>query len=496
MTVEKTKKILVIGAGLGGISAAISCANRGYHVTVLEKNDKIGGKLNIQTINGFSFDLGPSILTLPTMFERLFSEAGKKMHDYFDIIALDIHWRNFFEDHPVIDLYADMDKTAHHLDEIQKGSGKEFTKFMEYSKRQYDIIKQCYFDKATDTPIQMLLRHNWLDLIAKLDIFRSMHKGTHSFFTNKYMIDVFDFFIKYVGSSAYNAPGFMNLMPYVQFGYGLWYAKGGMYNIAKGFARLMEELGITLRTNTEIVQVKTEHDRVTDIITKEGETFACDILVSNMEVVPAYKRLFNKGYSFLKRYRKFEPACSGLVMHLGVDKIYSQLAHHNFFFSGNQKVHFSSVFNKHELPKDPTLYVVAPVRSDNSIAPEGCDVIKVLPHIPHLLGGRSYTHNDYLALGERVLDKLERMGLNDLRKHIVVKDILTPCDIEKMYYSNGGSIYGVVSDHKKNFAFKCPKKSPHYKNCFFVGGSVNPGGGMPMVLQSGYSAAQIIKKQF
>jgi diapolycopene oxygenase len=139
---------------------------------------------------------------------------------------------------------------------------------------------------------------------------------------------------------------------------------------------------------------------------------------------------------------------------------------------------------------------VAPVRSDNSIAPKGCDVIKVLPHIPHLLGGRSYTHEDYIALGEKVLDKLERMGLKDLRKHIVVKDILNPFDIEKMYYSNGGSIYGVVSDHIKNFAFKCPKRSKHHENCFFVGGSVNPGGGMPMVIQSGYSTAQMIKEQF
>ena len=181
-----------------------------------------------------------------------------------------------------------------------------------------------------------------------------------------------------------------------------------------------------------------------------------------------------------------------LIIDLGLDCRYEQLAHHNFFFSDNQKQHFKSVFHEKKLPDNPTIYLVAASKTDPTVAPEGCDCLKILPHIPHLNKKHMYTQEDYLAFKERIIDRLKTMGLADLRKHIVFEHAWTPLDIQREYYSNKGSIYGVVSNRTKNFAFKAPKQSTRYDNLFFVGGSVNPGGGMPMVVLSGLNTARKI----
>jgi diapolycopene oxygenase len=215
------------------------------------------------------------------------------------------------------------------------------------------------------------------------------------------------------------------------------------------------------------------------------EVLAADLIVSNMEVIPAYERLFKDGAEEAKRLQRFAPSCSGLVLHLGVNRVYPQLAHHNFFYSGDASRHFDAIFHRNKLSEDPTIYLVAPVKTDPSQAPAGCEVIKVLPHIPHLHPDNPLPQEEYLAFRQRVLDKLERMGLTDLRRHIVCEEYWTPHDIQSRYYSNRGAIYGVVSDRRKNLGFKAPQRSRRFKNLYFVGGSVNPGGGMPMVTLSG-----------
>jgi diapolycopene oxygenase len=190
--------------------------------------------------------------------------------------------------------------------------------------------------------------------------------------------------------------------------------------------------------------------------------------------------------------KQLEPACSGLIIDIGLKVQYSQLAHHNFFFSDDQKAHFKSVFQKYELPADPTIYLVAASRSDPTVAPAGCDCLKILPHIPYIRDEAPLTREDYLNFKERVYDKLERMGLKDLRKNIAFEHVWTPLDIREQYSSNRGSIYGVATDRFRNFAFKAPAQSGVYPNMFFVGGSVNPGGGMPMVVLCGQTVCDKI----
>jgi len=317
-----------------------------------------------------------------------------------------------------------------------------------------------------------------------------MHGGLKRFLKTPHMRDIFDYFIKYVGSSAYHAPAFMNCLPTIQFRYDLWYVDGGLYNIALGLQSLLSDLGITVCLNSEVTEIRKEGGRVTGIVVAGGQFHPADIVVSNMEVIPAYERLLGEDKVFMRSLERFEPACSGLVVELGLDIQYPRLAHHNFFFSGNQREHFYTVFRKRQLPPDPTIYLVAASKTDPTVAPPGCDCLKILPHIPYIDAENPFTHEAYLAFKERVMDKLERMGLEGLRRHVVVEHCWTPLDIRQQYYSNKGSIYGVVADRFRNLAFKAPKQSTKYQNLFFVGGSVNPGGGMPMVVLCGLNVAR------
>ncbi len=492
MTNKQRGKVVVIGAGLGGLSAAISLATIGYEVEIFEKNDKVGGKLNVMKKEGFSFDLGPSILTLPHFFRRLWERAGRRMEDDVPLQRVSPHWRNIFEDGRVIDLYFEPEKMETELLKLgDRRLVRQFRAFLDYAGGQYDLINRGYFEQGLDTTADFSSYYDFKSLLT-MDYWHSMHGSVRRFFKNPYLVDIFDYFIKYVGSSAYRAPGFMNLMPVIQFRYDLWYVQGGMYNLARGLERLARSLGVTIHLNSEVVKINKQPGRVTGLTLADGGIIEAGIIVSNMEVLPACRALLDEDQAFLKKLNKFEPACSGLVLHLGTDKVYPQLAHHNFIYSRNQREHFKTVFQKHRIPQDPTLYVVAPSRTDSTVCPQGGDNIKVLPHIPHLDPNHPTTVQDYLELKERVLDKLERIGLKDLRRHIVVEDMWTPYDIEKNYYSNHGAIYGVVSDRFKNFALKAPKQSTRYSNLYFVGGSVNPGGGMPMVVLCGQNVAKDI----
>lgn len=495
-----TTGVAIIGAGIGGMSAAIMLAQAGLRVAVFEKNARMGGKLNLLEKSGFKFDLGPSILTLPHIFAPLFESDGRTLNDYVDLERVDPQWRNFFEDGTVINLWEHTENMRAELARLPDGANafEDYERFVSYSRQQYEVVERGYLRHGFDH-FSQFIRFYGLHDGRQMDWMHSMSGAIDRRIRNQYLRDIFAYFIKYVGSSAKDSPGFMNLMPNIQLEFGLWYVKGGLYNLARAFERRLAELGVDVHLGCEVTSIERDRDRVTGLRLRsaglgEGSVDA-QFVISNMEVIPASEKLLGHTKAQLKRLRRFEPACSGIVLHLGLDRVYPQLAHHNFFYSRDQSKHFDRVFHEKRLPDDPTIYLVAPTRTDPSQAPAGCDNIKILPHIPYINDKNPYTREDCIQLKELCLDKLERMGLTDLRRHIVVEDFWTPFDIAERYNSNRGAIYGVVCDRTKNFAFKAPKRSKEYRNLFFAGGSVNPGGGMPMVSLSGQHVARMVLEQ-
>ena len=495
---KSEKYVVVVGAGLGGMSAAIMLAQAGFKVTVLEKNDQVGGKLNLLEKQGFKFDLGPSIFTLPQVFRPVFEGGGKRLEDYVSLQRVDPQWRNFFDDGTVVNLHERTEDMRAELSRLGNDVFEEYQNFLAYSRQQYEVIERGYFREGVDTFSQFIKFYGMKEA-RSLDYLNTMSGSIRKRVKNPYLRNIFEYFIAYAGSSPAAAPGVMNLMPNIQLEFGLWYVKGGLYELARAFQKRLAETGVDLRLGCEVRSIEKERDTVVSVLAKPKggplQTFDADYIVSNVEVVPAMERLLMEPRQVVKKMRRFEPSSSGIILHLGLDRVYPQLAHHNFFYSKDQQRNFKRVFREKKLPDDPTIYVAAPTRTDPTQAPPRRDNIKILSHIPYINDKHPYTREDCIALKELCLDKLERMGLTDLRKHIVVEDFWTPFDIEERYASNRGSIYGVVTDRRRNFAFKAPKRSRQYRNMFFVGGSVNPGGGMPMVTLSGQHVARMIEEQ-
>ncbi|AXI00620.1 phytoene desaturase [Sporosarcina sp. PTS2304] len=482
---DNQKRVLVVGGGLGGLSAAISLAQRDYSVVLYEQNDHLGGKLNRLEQDGFGFDLGPSILTMPHIFEKLFADSGKRMVDYVPIVRLEREWRSFFPDGKVLDLYGDLRKMERENKHLSRRDMNDYKKFLRYAKGLYDMTEAGYFKKGLDSTSEVIKEHGVLKSIKGFDLFSTMHGAIDSRVRNPHLRDMLSYFIKYVGSSPYDAPAILNMMIYMQYEQGCWYVPGGMHRLAEGLVQLAEEVGVELYTGIGVRKMRTTGDQITGAELADGRVVEADYYISNMEVIPFYQKMVDCKPSFTKALeRKFEPSSSGLVLHLGVKKSYPQLNHHNFFFSKNLKKQMDKVFVKKQLPDDPTIYLVNTNKTDPSQTVPGHENLKILPHIPYIQDN-PFTPADYAKLEENVLLKLERMGLDGLRENIITRDVWTPHDIERTYGSHRGAIYGTVSDKKKNKGFKNKKQSERFTNLYFVGGTVNPGGGMPMVTLSG-----------
>ncbi len=488
------KSVLIIGGGLGGLSAAISLAQKRYKVSLYEKNDHLGGKVNRLEQDGFGFDLGPSILTMPKVFETLFTNSGKKMKDYVPTIKLDHQWRSFFPDGNVIDLYEDLKDMREQNPSLSDKDIKQYEDLLAYSKKLYDTTENSYF-KGVDDKKDIMEYQGLISTLKGFDLFSTIYQGIDRRISNDQLKDMLSYFIKYVGSSPYDAPAVLNMMIYMQHDQGVWYVPGGLGNLAKGLVQLAEEVGVTFHTGQQITALHYEDGKIIGAALEDGTDLQADYYVSNMEVIPTYEKLIGGNKDYVEKIKKkFEPASSGLIMHLGVKKSYPQLAHHNFFFAEDMKKQMNKIFQRHELPDDPVIYLVNVNKTDPNQAPPGHENLKVLPHIPYIQD-EPFTAEDYERFAEQTLIKLERMGLQDLRQNIVTKDIWTPEDIERAYGSDRGAIYGTLSDRKKNKGFKHPKQSSHYNNLYFVGGTVNPGGGMPMVTLSGQHVADKIVKR-
>jgi len=486
-------KIAVIGGGLGGLSAAIRLSADGHDVTVLEQNERIGGKLNRREMEGYVFDTGPSILTMPWVLEQLFASASKRLSDYVQLVRVEPQWRTFFEDGTELDIAGDLPTLIAQLSRVSERDAAALPAFFQYVARLYHLSSKGFYKKSLGGLSDLRKLHGLPELLA-MDPRHVVNDATERYLADPHLRQLFNFFVMYIGSSPYAAPAIISQLVYVQLGLGIYYVQGGMYQIAEAMGRLLAEQGATVRTDCAVNRVTYEGARATGVELKTGEKIAADVVVCNLEAIPAHRTLLAehpRAQAKVAEFAKYAPTVSGHVLLLGVDKRYEGLAHHNFFFSRDAGREFQDIFEQGRVTEDPTVYVGIASRSDPSQAPAGCDNWFVLTHVPPLRAGESFEpwRNRYRDL---VLDKLERMAAPGLRSHIRCEQHFIPDDLETLYGSNGGSIYGVVSDKKRNGGFKIPSRSDILENLYFVGGTTHPGGGVPMVTLSGQLTADLI----
>ena len=497
MIASKAKQVVVIGSGLGGLAAACTLAARGHRVTLLERSGWLGGKAAQLHSQGYRFDMGPTILTIPSVLGRIFSEAGVDMHERLDLVKLDPQWRCFFDDGGVLDLTADPQTMRENLDAFSPNAktADGYERFLNTSERLHEISDRFFFWKSVggirDTmDLSTTFNAATLGDLLQLRMGRTVAGTVRSHVPDERVAQMIDHFTQYVGSSPDASPAVLCGIAHMQTSEGVWYPRGGTRAVPEALVELAEALGVDARVDSSVKRIATEGGRVTGVETAAGEFLAADAVVSNSDSVLTHEELLEgrPAERFLNR-RKYEPACSGVVLYLGLDKRYEQLLHHDFVFSRDPHEEFDYIYRRGEPAPDPTCYVCAPAITETEVAPPGGEALYVLVHTPYLRDGQDW--NTMLpAYRQVILDKLNRTaGMEDIEQHIVTEQCLTPHDIQSRYHVPHGAIYGLASHGRFFGAFKPANRSPDIEGLYLAGGAAHPGPGMPMVLMSGWIAA-------
>ena len=494
-----TSNTAVIGGGLGGLAAACTLAARGHHVSLFDKNPWLGGKAAQLDQDGYRFDMAPTILTLPSVLKRIFAEAGKDIADYLDLVPLDPQWRCFYTDGSTLDLESDVQKMAAKLDAFasaKPGEGNRYKDFIAHSKHLDKISEDYFFWRSVgsvkDTlDLKTSLKLSTLSDLRALRMGRSVAGTIRGYAKDHRVAQLLDHFTQYVGSSPDASPAVLCGIAHMQVNEGIWYPMGGTRAVPLALEKLARELGVEFHTGTPVAKILTDTSgAVSGLETARGETYRFDSIVSNSDAVRTFDELVGSP-SARRRFngKKYTAACSGVVLYLGLKNRYDHLLHHNFVFSENPEEEFRCIYQDGQPAPDPTAYVCAPAATEPGVAPPGGEALYVLVHTPYLRHYHDWNRM-FPAYRQTILDKLKSTaGLEDIESNITYESALTPQDIHDRYHVLNGAIYGLASHGKWFGAFKPANRSPHVPGLYLGGGSAHPGPGMPMVLMSGWIAA-------
>ncbi len=483
---------LVIGAGLGGLSAAIHLAVAGYAVTVLEKNERVGGKLDIYQQAGYTYDTGPSLFTMPWVVRDLFALAGRNADDYLDIVPVEPTCRYFWDDGTQFDAWQSLPRLLHEIERISPADVNGMLRFLAYASQIYDSVSEPFLYQPF-AGFRSMFNPRLMRDGPRIDAFRTLDQAVQSFFTSPYLRQVFNRYATYNGSSPYLTPATFNVIAFIEFATGGWYIRGGMYRLAEALQQLAGDLGVDVQLNTPVQQLVQQQGRVTGAVTVAGQHHVADVVVANADPRYVYEQMLPTPQPWARRLVQQEPSCSGFVLLLGVARQYEQLAHHSIFFSRDYPGEFAALF-AHGVPAaNPTIYVCTSSITDAEHAPPGHMNMFVLVNAP-ALNGRVNWEREAPAYRDVVLRRLEQMGLHDLRQHITHEVIRTPADLATRYNASAGAIYGLASNNRFAAFLRPPQRARDVANLYFVGGGTHPGGGIPLALLSGRALASIIVK--
>jgi diapolycopene oxygenase len=499
MSLSESKTVGLVGGGLAGLAAACVLAGRGHRVTLFEKNSWLGGKAAVLEERGFRFDMGPTILTIPSVLRRVFAEAGKWIEDYLELVRLDPQWRCFFQDATVLDLYANVQEMAERIETYAPGSGAGYRRFQKFAERMNSITEKFFFYRPVGGMGDMIdlkigFKPSLLADVMAMRMGRSVAGTVRKHVPDHRVAQMLDHFVQYIGSSPEKSPAVLCGIAHMQAAEGVWYPKGGTGAVPKALTRLANELGVDFRTGVDVRRIVTDDRgrKVTGVETATGERIDFDAVVSNCDSVRTHRELLGPNARATKKFdrkRTYEPACSGVVLYLGLRKKYDHLLHHNFVFSRDPEEEFHAIYERGEVTPDPTCYVCAPSRTEPGVAPHGGEALYVLVHTPYLRPHHDW--NTMLPLYRRtILEKLKTTGgMPDIEERIEFESTLTPQDIHERYRVLNGAIYGLASHGKWFGAFKPSNRSKSVRGLYLAGGAAHPGPGMPMVLMSGWIAA-------
>ena len=484
--------VAIIGSGIAGIASAIRLAVQGFAVTVFEKNNYPGGKLTSLSKDGFHFDAGPSLFIQPSNIEELFQLANEPLEPYFKYKPLPVACKYFYEDGTIINAYADKIKFGQ---ELQQKTGEQpvaIKTYLEASEKIYRHIGSIFlnyslhrFDSIKKANILNALTH-----IRAKYLFQTLDQVNAGSFSNAHTVQLFNRYATYSGSNPYKAPGMLSLIPHLEYNEGVFYPEGGMISITNALYQLALKKGVKFYFNTAVDSIIYDKGKVKAVKTAKRETEA-GIIISNMDVYYTYKKLLGDDKTASKLLKQ-ERSSSALIFYWGINREFSNLDLHNIFFSSNYKEEFEYLFTLKKIYADPTIYINITAKCEAGIhAPPGKENWFVMINVPANDG------QDWNVLKQQaralIISKLNRMLQTDLGDFIEVEESLDPVSIDDKTSSYMGALYGTSSNSKNAAFLRHPNFSRTIKGLYFAGGSVHPGGGIPLCLKSAKIVSEIIE---
>lgn len=490
----KNNKVIILGAGLGGLASAVLLSKLGFNVEIYEKNLQVGGKINEFKKQGFRFDTGATLITMPFVLEEYFKCLDYNIEDYLQLISLPVICKYFWLDGTNFTVFNDKKMLGYEM--INKFGEKEYYNFPKLYKYSEKLYKTAY-NKFLNTEFKIT---NYLNLSGLKNLKRFLTNESYNTFITKYLtnpklIQVLDRFTTYNGSSPFLAPRFFTIIPYVEFNFGGWFIKGGIYKLIDFLRKECENRGININYGQEFVHLDHYNGKIVNLyfknnISKEPYKITeFDILVSNFtnneELLPKY----------LYEESDFDWSLSGFILFMGVKGKSEILEHHNILFPNDYYREFDYLFNKKILTNDMTIYISISSKNNPEDAPEGCENWFVLVNSPNLEGTTKWSDLYSTTLKNIILDRIEKYGIK-IKNRVLFYKFFTPEDFLKKYNSEFGSIYGIASNSLKSIFIRPSNKSKLYENLYFVGGNVHPGGGIPLCFLSAKIITKLIAKKY
>jgi phytoene desaturase len=491
------KRVAVVGAGMGGLAAAIRLAAMGFDVEVFEKNDQPGGRMGRIEAEGFTFDTGPSLLLMTDTYRELFSSAGRNLDDHVNLIPLDANYRVNFGDGDSLTLHRTLPELINELERIEPGVAPRFYRFLEDSCHKYRLGRSEFVERDFEGARDFFGLRN-LRLLIKTRAVNNYYRSVSKFFRTEKLRQAFSLQTMYLGLSPFEAPAVYSLLPYTELAEdGLWFPRGGMYSLVEAMERLADELGVKLHLNSPVEEVVVIKGRARGVRVR-GEEMGADAVLVGADLPYAYRELLKgsaDGDFRLRRRERLEYTASAFTLYLGVDGRLDHMLHHNFYLSERYRENFEEIFRDRTLPEDPSFYAVVASRTEPRIAPEGMESLFVLVPVPHLGPNVDWEREGEArtAFKEKVYGLLEeRCGITNVRDRIVYEKVRTPLNWRADYNLEEGAAFGIGHGILQVGYFRPAMVSKSVEGLYFVGASTRPGTGVPLVTIGARLVAQRI----
>ncbi|MBK06791.1 MAG: phytoene dehydrogenase [Deltaproteobacteria bacterium] len=478
-----SKRAVVIGSGFGGLSIAVRLQARGMQVTLLEKREKVGGRAYQFKEKGYTFDMGPSLITAPDIIESVFRAAGKKREDYFPIIPLDPYYRIYFHDKTYIDYNGDTEQMKSQMAKFNKQDAANYERFMKDIKPIHEtVIEEGFGAKPFNTMGSMV---SFVPRVVKLGAYWPVHTFVKKYFKDFRHRFMFSFHPLFIGGNPFAIPSIYLMIPYLEKEGGVWFSPGGMYTFVEALEKVFKELGGEIHTSCPATKIGVENGKVTGV-EAGGQFFDADIVVSNADTAWTYKNLVAAEHRKRwtdKKLEKLSYTMSCYLLYIGVKKKYPGLKHHTLILSERYKELVKDIFKNKVVPDDFSMYLHIPTATDPSMAPEGGESMYVLIPVANLRAGIDWEEFEP-KFTDKVIDFLEDWGLDDLREHIEVQRVFTPNNFKKELFAYVGNAFGIEPKLSQTAYFRPHNRSEDIEGLYLVGASTHPGAGVPGVLLS------------